>query len=113
MTRRYRCFVNSRTGRCNFHTAFLEGTVRSFNTQTRQLIENEIRQILKGIEQIFAVKTELDWQADPPSIINDLIWSNFALQVAKESHLQYRKIEKSPIGKDSLFIKKKLQVHSL
>ncbi|MCF9000054.1 amidohydrolase [Acinetobacter nectaris] len=89
-------------------TAFLEGTVRSFNAQTRQLIENEIRQILKGIEQTFAVKIDLDWQAGPPSVTNDSIWSNFALQVAKESNLKYREIEKSPIGEDFSFYQEKV-----
>lgn len=89
-------------------TAFLEGTVRTFNTHVREQIAHEIRQILEGIEKTFAVNIDLDWQAGPPSVMNDANWSSFALEVAQDHQFDCQTIEKSPIGEDFSFYQEKM-----
>jgi amidohydrolase len=49
----------------------LEGDVRYMNVETQQLIEKEIRRIVKGIEEEFGVDCELTYTADYPPLYND------------------------------------------
>ncbi len=43
-------------------SARLEGTVRTFNQDTRELIERRLRQVLTGIAAAFDTDISLDWQ---------------------------------------------------
>ncbi|MBF7681796.1 amidohydrolase [Acinetobacter sp. B5B] len=81
-------------------TAFLEGTVRSFDAETRQRIEQQIRQILEGLATTFNAKIDLDWQPGPPSVMNDEKWAQFALDTAQKSGFEPRVVKASPIGED-------------
>ncbi|WP_342041995.1 amidohydrolase [Bacillus sp. OTU2372] len=49
----------------------LEGDVRAMTDETRELIEQEIRRIAKGIEQEFDVACELTYTPDYPPLYND------------------------------------------
>ena len=49
----------------------LEGDVRYMNVETQQLIEKEIRRIVKGIEEEFGVNCELTYTADYPPLYNN------------------------------------------
>ncbi len=49
----------------------IEGDVRYMNTETQQLIEQEIRRITSGIELEFNVQCELTYTADYPPLYND------------------------------------------
>lgn len=49
----------------------LEGDVRAMTDETRELIEQEIRRIAKGIEQEFNVKCELTYTPDYPPLYNN------------------------------------------
>jgi amidohydrolase len=49
----------------------LEGDVRYMNGETQQLIEKEIRRMVKGIEVEFGVSCELTYTADYPPLYND------------------------------------------
>ena len=80
--------------------AWLEGTVRSFSAEARQLIEQRFQQIVVGFSAAFAVEIDLDWQAGPPSVVNDPHWATFALEQAVKSGLVAKEIDASPIGED-------------
>jgi amidohydrolase len=49
----------------------IEGDVRYMNTETQQLIEQEIRRMTSGIELEFNVQCELTYTADYPPLYND------------------------------------------
>ncbi|MFO6297997.1 amidohydrolase [Rahnella selenatireducens] len=89
-------------------SAWLEGTVRSFNQDTRELIERRFRQLLKGIAGAFDTQIELDWQPGPPSVVNTAEWVDFALAQAAGSGFEARRVEASPIGEDFAFYQQKL-----
>lgn len=89
-------------------SAWLEGTVRSFNQDTRELIERRFRQVLNGIAAAFNTQIELDWQPGPPSVVNTAEWVDFALAQAAGSGLEARRVEASPIGEDFAFYQQKL-----
>jgi len=84
-------------------SAWMEGTVRTFSPDTRQLIEKRFRAILDGFAAAFDADISLDWQAGPPSVINDARWADFALEQAAECGFEARVVEASPIGEDFAF----------
>ncbi|HZG72786.1 MAG TPA: amidohydrolase [Chondromyces sp.] len=49
----------------------LEGDVRYMTDETQQLIEKEIRRMIKGLEVEFGVECELTYEADYPPLYND------------------------------------------
>jgi len=83
--------------------AWLEGTVRTFNAASRDLLEKRLRQLLDGLAISFNASVTLDWQAGPPSVYNDERWAAFALEQASASGLEARTVEASPIGEDFAF----------
>lgn len=89
-------------------SAWLEGTVRSFSQSTRELIERRFRQIVQGIAAAFDAQIDFNWQAGPPSVVNDAEWAEFALKQADASGLQSRVVEASPIGEDFAFYQQQL-----
>ena len=50
-------------------SAWLEGTVRTFNQDTRELIERRFGRFA-GIAAAFDTDISLDWQPGPPSVVN-------------------------------------------
>ncbi|WP_241613478.1 amidohydrolase [Rosenbergiella epipactidis] len=80
--------------------AWLEGTVRSFSAQAREKIQQRFQQIIAGFSAAFDVKIDLDWQAGPPSVVNDPHWAAFALAQATKSGLIAKEVDASPIGED-------------
>ena len=89
-------------------SAWLEGTVRTFSAATRQLIETRLRNLLAGLATGFDAEISLDWQAGPPSVMNDAGWADFALQQATASGFEARVVEASPIGEDFAFYQQHL-----
>lgn len=84
-------------------TAYLEGTVRTFNQTVREQIEQRFRHLVTGIEQAFNANIRLQWHAGPPSVMNAPEWIDFTLQVARENGFQAKLVEASPIGEDFAF----------
>lgn len=89
-------------------TAYLEGTVRTFSQDVRELIEQRFRQIVAGIASAFGAEIEFIWHAGPPSVVNTAEWVDFALKVASEEGFEARRVEASPIGEDFAFYQQKL-----
>ncbi|MFS2224307.1 amidohydrolase [Pantoea sp. B65] len=88
--------------------AWLEGTVRSFDQATRELIERRFREVVQGIASAFASEITLDWQPGPPSVVNDADWVDFALQQGEAVGFTPRRVEASPIGEDFAFYQQQI-----
>ncbi|MFP1916910.1 amidohydrolase [Lonsdalea quercina] len=89
-------------------TAYLEGTVRTFSSEARNMIEQRFRQIVAGIASTYGAEIELLWHAGPPSVVNTPRWVEFSLQVASDEGFEARRVEASPIGEDFSFYQQKL-----
>ncbi|MFP1910461.1 amidohydrolase [Lonsdalea quercina] len=89
-------------------TAYLEGTVRTFSSEARNMIEQRFRQIVAGIASTYGAEIELLWHAGPPSVVNTPRWVEFSLQVASDEGFEARRVEASPIGEDFSFYQHKL-----
>lgn len=89
-------------------SAYVEGTVRSFDPAVRSLIESRFRTIVAGLATAFGAEIEVRWHAGPPSVINTESWVDFALDVVKSCGLEARYVEASPIGEDFAFYQEKI-----
>ena len=90
-------------------SAYLEGTVRTFNPNTRELIEKRFREIIQGIKYTFNAEVELVWHAGPPSVVNAPEWIDFTLKVAEQYGFNAKLVEASPIGEDFAFYQQRLR----
>ena len=89
-------------------TAYLEGTVRTFSSEARALIEQRFRALLDGLAAAFGAQIEFLWHAGPPSVVNTAEWVDFALEQASDVGFEARRIDASPIGEDFAFYQQKI-----
>ncbi len=89
-------------------TAYLEGTVRTFSSEARALIEQRFRALLDGLAAAFGAQIEFLWHAGPPSVVNTAEWVDFALEQASDVGFEARRIDASPIGEDFAFYQEKI-----
>ena len=65
-------------------TAYLNGTVRTFDPQVQQMVIDRMQAIVAGQAMAFAVEAELDYEKGYPATINDAEKTRFAVGVAEE-----------------------------
>lgn len=70
-------------------TVSLEGDVRGLTDQTKEVIETEIRRIVKGIEVMFDVECELDYQDDYPALYNDPEFTQYVADTLQSADLDF------------------------
>lgn len=66
-------------------TAFVEGSLRAFKTETREYLKNRIKAIVNGLSLAFECKSELDFYSGAPALVNDGRLSDLALECAKRT----------------------------
>lgn len=65
-------------------TAYLAGTVRSFDPCIRDMAEKRIREIVAGQAMSYGVTAELDYQRNYPPTVNHVAQTDFAVSVARD-----------------------------
>jgi amidohydrolase len=65
-------------------TAFLNGTVRTFDATVQDMVERRMGEIVAGHAAAFGVKARLDYARGYPATINDAEASGFAASVAAD-----------------------------
>lgn len=65
----------------------LEGDVRAMTEETRSLIEQEIRRILSGLQEMFGITYELEYNNDYPVLINDPAFTEFVVKSLTQSDI--------------------------
>lgn len=80
--------------------AFLEGTIRTSDNETRKLIEERFKVFVQGNDVSFGTKTELDFIKSNPVTNNDSILCEKARQVAERVNLKSEVTPLSMVGED-------------
>jgi len=65
-------------------TAFIEGTIRAFDKNARELMKNRVVEISKGIASVFRAEAAVEYRMECPSVYNDASLSALAIKVNKE-----------------------------
>ncbi|HDR7657187.1 MULTISPECIES: M20 peptidase aminoacylase family protein [Bacillus] len=88
--------------------ATLEGTVRTFQTETREKIPALMKRIIQGVSDALGVKTEFRFYAGPPAVQNDTSLTNLSSQVAEEMNLNIISPTPSMAGEDFSFYQQEI-----
>ncbi len=65
-------------------TAFLNGTVRTFDLSVQEMVINRMEKIISGFSISFEVDAKFNYEKGYPPTINHEAKTNFAIEVAKE-----------------------------
>ncbi|NOD87638.1 MULTISPECIES: M20 aminoacylase family protein [unclassified Ruegeria] len=65
-------------------TAFINGTVRTFDPAVQKMVMERMEQIVQGQAASYGVEARLDYDVNYPATINDAEKANFAADVARE-----------------------------
>ncbi|MEF7557317.1 M20 peptidase aminoacylase family protein [Bacillus thuringiensis] len=88
--------------------ATLEGTVRTFQNETREKIPALMKRIIQGVSDALGVKTEFRFYAGPPAVHNDTSLTNLSTQVAETMNLNIVSPPPSMAGEDFSFYQQKI-----
>lgn len=89
-------------------TAFLEGTVRTMNNETRELVPKRMKAIAEGIAESFGGSMKMSWHSGSLATNNDEEWSEFATTVAERSGYNVKKISMGLEGEDFAYYQEKI-----
>ncbi|AYF07658.1 MULTISPECIES: M20 peptidase aminoacylase family protein [Bacillus] len=88
--------------------ATLEGTVRTFQTETREKIPALMKRIIQGVSDALGVETEFRFFAGPPAVHNDTSLTNLSTQVAETMNLNIISPTPSMAGEDFSFYQQEI-----
>ncbi|PFD46296.1 hydrolase [Bacillus cereus] len=83
--------------------ATLEGTVRTFQAETREKIPALMERIIKGVSDALGVKTEFRFYPGPPAVQNDKVLTALSIQIADQMSLNVISPNPSMAGEDFSF----------
>ncbi|WP_170774451.1 M20 aminoacylase family protein [Ruegeria lacuscaerulensis] len=65
-------------------TAYINGTVRTFDPNVQKMVMDRMAQIVQGQAQSYGVEARLDYEVNYPATINDAAKAEFAADVARD-----------------------------
>ncbi|QWH18689.1 amidohydrolase [Bacillus mycoides] len=88
--------------------ATLEGTVRTFQAETREKIPALMERIIKGVSDALGVKTEFRFYPGPPAVQNDKVLTDLSIQIAEKMNLNVISPTPSMAGEDFSFYQQEI-----
>lgn len=88
--------------------AILEGTVRTFQAETREKIPALMKRIIKGVSDALGVKTEFRFYPGPPAVQNDKVLTDFSIHIAEKMNLNVISPTPSMAGEDFSFYQQEI-----
>lgn len=89
-------------------TAFLEGTVRTMNKETRKIIPKRMKAIATGIAESFGGSAEIQWHSGSPATNNSKEWTGFISELAKKCGYTVKEISMGLEGEDFAYYQEKI-----
>ena len=81
--------------------AYIQGTVRSFDSKKRQLIKQRMKEISDGLSLVFNVDIKFEYTQLPGAVVNDETLTQQAIEAAKEVGYNVQMMEEPlTIGED-------------
>ncbi|KEK23174.1 M20 peptidase aminoacylase family protein [Bacillus gaemokensis] len=88
--------------------ATLEGTVRTFQTETRQRIPELMQRVIKGVADALGVEVKFHWYPGPPAVHNDIALTELSTHIAQTMGLQIISPKPSMAGEDFSFYQQEI-----
>ncbi|MEK4579632.1 amidohydrolase [Bacillus sp. FSL R12-0074] len=88
--------------------AILEGTVRTFQAETREKIPALMKRIIKGVSDALGVKTEFRFYPGTPAVQNDKVLTDFSIHIAEKMNLNVISPTPSMAGEDFSFYQQEI-----
>lgn len=89
-------------------TAYIEGTVRTLDEHTRELIPERMKALVEGIAKSYGGNAELIWHSGSPATKNDEEWSNFAYKLGRIMGYDVKRITMGLEGEDFAYYQKEI-----
>ncbi|MCF6515611.1 amidohydrolase [Lactobacillus sp. S2-2] len=86
----------------------LEGDVRYFDNETKDLIQTNMENIVSGIEKAFSVKTDLNYQNNYPVLYNNPEFTKYAVEEIKKAGLPIEECDKQDPSEDFAYYAEKI-----
>lgn len=80
--------------------ATLEGTVRTFQAETRTKIPELMERVIKGVAEALGTQAKLHWYPGPPSVYNDTSLTALSTRIAEQMNLHIISPKPSMAGED-------------
>ena len=88
--------------------AELEGTVRTFQEETRKVIGERMRALAEGIAESYGARADFRWFSYLPVVNNDDRFTEICVQAAEVTGYQVVEAEQIPAGEDFAFYQTKI-----
>lgn len=88
--------------------AELEGTVRTFQEETREVIRERMRLLAEGIAESHGARADFRWFSYLPVVNNDSRFTELAAQAAEKAGYKAVEAEPIPAGEDFAFYQTKM-----
>ncbi|MEY8350577.1 M20 peptidase aminoacylase family protein [Bacillus cereus] len=88
--------------------ATLEGTVRTFQAETRTKIPKLMERVIKGVAEALGVQAKLHWYPGPPSVYNDTGLTALSTHIAEQMNLHIISPKPSMAGEDFSYYQQKI-----
>lgn len=88
--------------------ATLEGTVRTFQAETRIKIPELMKRVIKGVADALGVQAKLHWYPGPPAVHNDVTLTELSTHIAQRMGLQIISPKPSMAGEDFSFYQQEI-----
>ena len=89
-------------------TAYIEGTVRTLDEHTRELIPERMKALVEGIAKSCGGNAELIWHSGSPATKNDEEWTNFASKLGRIMGYDVKRITMGLEGEDFAYYQKEI-----
>lgn len=87
--------------------AWFEGTIRTFDSASREVAKKRFYQIVQGQSQSFDLQVEIEWDEGPDVVKNDQTLSTILIDEAKE-HSHFITAEPSNAGEDFSYFSQRI-----
>ncbi|MBI5974836.1 M20 family metallopeptidase [Staphylococcus canis] len=84
----------------------IEGDVRGLTDETKAKIEQELKTTAHGIEALYGVTCELDYQDDYPALYNDPDFTNKVAETLQQANFDVEQCEPQPPSEDFAYYAK-------
>ena len=89
-------------------TAYIEGTVRTLDEHTRELIPERMKALVEGIAKSYGGNAALIWHSGSPATKNDEEWTNFASKLGRIMGYDVKRITMGLEGEDFAYYQKEI-----